>query len=1045
MAKRLDQVEELLNQCHRARDAWIEKILTSCDCCCRTCEGQAAGHLEELLVKAEAALDKVEVKQDRFIQVNIGNAYRSWVNVGGHVPGDGELLAEEGQPVNLPALLAELAANREHDIINRPERGPEPRPAPQAFQLGQPALLPEGGGLKEQPVPPPPAAFPGLNIDDLGGLVQDALKNQLAMNGALPPPQRDALNGFADGLRRPGGNAAMGKLIEDVLKRLDLGLVGPGPRPRPQDQRGVKDELPKPGPPPVPPFPRFDIRDRPDKKKEEEEEKKDKEKLDAERLTKGSVPNWCSRFDWRQASRMSSVIPGNRWTDILVGAAKRLEVGKLSLGDLAENFALLISSFNAFVGGCKDERSENLARFASVVNAFYQYLGYEVPGVRTSLRQTLSAACPQGVPSPDQAQQLWLQNRTDRARAEAWWAANDLCPNLQQVVADLNRLRPGAGEVIALFLRGDIDDHTRRSRLEELGVTKEEDAKAFEDLAKFIPPAGDLVSFMVRDVFDEAVVKKYGYDEEFTAKFTGKAKAWAKAQGMTEDQFRFYWRAHWRLISPGQGYEMLHRLRPGRVGDDVATTAKDIEQLLEIDDYPAFWRARLIATSYKPLTRVDVQRAFFIGSLSEVEVRESYLDLGYDKENAARMTRFTVKLRQRWLLRQIGAPSPAAIAGLYADGLIPFPDLVDRIREWGFEPDDVQTFIKQTDKRREVARRKVAIRSVKARYLQGMVPDQELQQTLLARDIDPVHARRFAVDWKNERDLIGKHLTAPKLCDLASRQLITPEEYQLALMRLGYQAREARRLADLCAEQQHDRDEKKVRRLTPAELCRAFDAELIDRQQFGDGLVKRGFDQAGAELVIDLCSKAAKDKKDKKKSFTPAQICTAQLDGLLTQERAVDELRKLGFDDEHALILATECTKAAKDEAKKRKGKSLTPAQLCRAWKSGQIGPSVFLHSMQDQGYETEDALIVGNLCAADLNKEQRAAFAKFVKDVQAAADRKAKGQKEAAALERQADQDAAKAQKERLAMLEKARKAVDKAVAKAKDQAGGNPAKGGG
>jgi hypothetical protein len=147
----------------------------------------------------------------------------------------------------------------------------------------------------------------------------------------------------------------------------------------------------------------------------------------------------------------------------------------------------------------------------------------------------------------------------------------------------------------------------------------------------------------------------------------------------------------------------------------------------------------------------------------------------------------------------------------------------------------------------------------------------------------------------------------------------------------------------------------------------------------------------------------------------------------MTQTRAVDELRKMGFDDEHALILATECTKDKKDQAAKDKGKKLGVPDLCRAWKNGLISPTIFFRGMQDLGYSVEDARILGNLCAADLNKAQRdelakavAAFQKSAKD--AAAAKKAQ-RKEAIA----ANKELAAAEKERIAALEKRRKEVEK------------------
>ena len=71
----------------------------------------------------------------------------------------------------------------------------------------------------------------------------------------------------------------------------------------------------------------------------------------------------------------------------------------------------------------------------------------------------------------------------------------------------------------------------------------------------YYPNPTDFIRFAVREVFNEGVVDKWGYDQAFPSEmepFVAKA-------GMSMDVLRWYWRAHWELPSPNMGYEMLHR------------------------------------------------------------------------------------------------------------------------------------------------------------------------------------------------------------------------------------------------------------------------------------------------------------------------------------------------------------------------------------------------------------------------------------------------------------------------------------------------------
>lgn len=106
---------------------------------------------------------------------------------------------------------------------------------------------------------------------------------------------------------------------------------------------------------------------------------------------------------------------------------------------------------------------------------------------------------------------------------------------------------------------------------------------------------------------------------------------------MSEEWLKHYWRAHWEIPSPRQGYEMLHR---GVIDQD------SLEGLLKIGDYAPGWIQPLIDISYNPITRVDLRRLYADGVIDEARVYKGYLDLGYSVENAGLITEWVVKSTQ---------------------------------------------------------------------------------------------------------------------------------------------------------------------------------------------------------------------------------------------------------------------------------------------------------------------------------------------------------------------------------------------------------------
>lgn len=151
--------------------------------------------------------------------------------------------------------------------------------------------------------------------------------------------------------------------------------------------------------------------------------------------------------------------------------------------------------------------------------------------------------------------------------------------------------------------------------LKDLGWSDER-IEALKFLTQFYPSPGDLVHWQAREVFEPAMVERYGLDAEL-GEIT--KDPFYKA-GMTDEQITNYWRAHWEHASWIQVVEMLRR---GQLTED---QVRDWFRLVEI---PPFWRDKLIAISYEVPTRVDVRRFWDMRTIDEARLREIYQWHGY--------------------------------------------------------------------------------------------------------------------------------------------------------------------------------------------------------------------------------------------------------------------------------------------------------------------------------------------------------------------------------------------------------------------------------
>jgi DNA-binding Lrp family transcriptional regulator len=186
--------------------------------------------------------------------------------------------------------------------------------------------------------------------------------------------------------------------------------------------------------------------------------------------------------------------------------------------------------------------------------------------------------------------------------------------------------------LVSLKYKEYIPDGLYRDQFGKLGFSDEMSGLLEKDFL-FYPAPVDFIRFAVRETFKPDVVKEYGYDNDFPSAMI----PYAKKAGMSEEWLRHYWRAHWEIPSPRQGYEMLHR----GVIDQAS-----LEGLLKIGDYAPGWIQPLIDISYNPITRVDLRRLYADGVIDETRVYSGYLELGYSAENAGLITAWVVKSTQ---------------------------------------------------------------------------------------------------------------------------------------------------------------------------------------------------------------------------------------------------------------------------------------------------------------------------------------------------------------------------------------------------------------
>jgi hypothetical protein len=327
------------------------------------------------------------------------------------------------------------------------------------------------------------------------------------------------------------------------------------------------------------------------------------------------------------------------------------------------------------------------------------------------------------------------------------------------------------GTLRELYLRGEIADIDLFQRMRQIGYTDDKTQAIMKTWAA-LPTVSDLVHMVDREAFDESVVAYYHYMEDANLlPYDEFAK-----QGLSQFWVNKIWAAHWNTPSIQQGYEMLHR----RV-----ISQKELNDLFKTVEIPSFWREKLTAISYTPYTRVDARRMYGLGVLTEQQLYESFLDIGYDHEHALKMTEFTIKYEQdedRQLTKD-------QVLSFYKAYLLSREQTTELLTEIGYTPDRADFFITFSDYLREEEYVETVIDNTGELYVSGVIGYDQASSDLSKLNLPSKRVSTLFSTWNIK---IYKNRKLPSKTDLdkfLKANVINFDTYAEELEKLGYPER----------------------------------------------------------------------------------------------------------------------------------------------------------------------------------------------------------------------------------------------------------------
>lgn len=316
--------------------------------------------------------------------------------------------------------------------------------------------------------------------------------------------------------------------------------------------------------------------------------------------------------------------------------------------------------------------------------------------------------------------------------------------------------------------RGEIGQDYFEETLRKKGYSAG-DVAVIRELIEVIPGPQDLIRMAVREAFNDNVARTFGYDEDYPPEFG----EWAEKQGLSSDWARKYWRAHWELPGVNHGYEMLHR----RIIDD-----SELELLLRSRDISPFWREKLVKMSYHPYTRVDARRMYEQGVLTEDEVYETYLDLGYSPDKAEKLTQWTVL---EYAQKEIEL-TKADILGSYRDSTITEQETISYLEALGYEEGTIGLLLARIDLKKQQDYEKELIKNIRISFVGGVIQENDVYAQLAEINPPAGYIEERLKIWRVQKERGTRKPTITQLRDFYLTNVLSRQEVMQEMKNIGY-------------------------------------------------------------------------------------------------------------------------------------------------------------------------------------------------------------------------------------------------------------------
>jgi hypothetical protein len=486
-----------------------------------------------------------------------------------------------------------------------------------------------------------------------------------------------------------------------------------------------------------------------------------------------------------------------------------------------------------------------------------------------------------------------------------------------------------------------------------------------------IPTPSDLVRMAVREVFSHDVAQRFGQYDEFPDAFGLFARAtgigapvratvspnlpgYSILSGLGDLTWaHMHWAAHWDLPSATQGFDMFHRAldEPAEGTEAAAFTigsetfyhvisSDTLQLLLRTLDYMPFWRPKLTAVAFRPVSRIDIRRMFATGAADYRDVLRTYLSLGYTPDDALKLTDYVT--------RDAAAVSKdlsrETIVNFYRDRILSRDEATSQLLELGFSDEAVEMLLDQADLAVEKQMANLAEDVFEQDFKAGVITEQELRNDLAFIGVPGERIELLVRLWTRQLAVKPARLSTSQVQRLYHENIIGQAQATELLSNLGHNNTTIGWLLQLATPPP---DLPPARELSKEDLKACLTHNLLVQGEVRTRLLNQGYAAGDADLLLQLWTPEPKEA-----DLTKADLKNALVKGILSEQQVRDSLQRLGYSPQEADAYISLWTPEPKTA-------DLSRADVRAAFRAGLLSEVDARNWLTSHGYDATEAGIL--------------------------------------------------------------------------------------